>query len=69
MTEFLMKIILRVFSILGSIILLKIALEGIITYDALWIRIIYVAIIILGIPLIFLLTNVIANLIKYGNKK
>lgn len=68
MTEFLIKAILRVISILISIGLLKISLGELLSNDQIWVRIIYLVIALIGIPLIFILTNVVANLIKYSNK-
>jgi len=68
MTKFLQKTILRVVSILGSLLLLKIAMDEIIVHDEIVIRILYATFIVLGIPLFFLIINVFANRIKYGNK-
>ena len=68
MAKFVAKALLRTGSIFFSILLLKLAVDGFLGNEDLWVKIIYLAIVLLGIPLIFILTNVLANLIGYGNK-
>ena len=69
MVKFAVRALLRAGSVFISIILLKIALDGFIASEEAWVRIIYLAIVLLGIPLIFILTNVVANLIVDRNKR
>ena len=68
MTKFVMKALIRAGSIFVSILLLKIALDGLFANEEFWVRLIYLAIVFLGIPLIFVLSNVVANLIDDSNK-
>ena len=63
MMKFVFKAMIRAGSVFCSIVLLKIALDGFKAHDDIVSKIIYIAIVILGVPLIFVLTNVVANLI------
>jgi hypothetical protein len=68
MTGLIIKTILRVSSILSSIVLLKVSIHVIVASTEPWIRIIYFTVTLLGIPLIFIITNIVANQIKFGNR-
>lgn len=69
MTILMIKTLLRAGSVFASIFILKFSLDGFKAYEEIWIKIIFVLLVILGIPLIFILTNIIANLIVFRNKK
>jgi hypothetical protein len=69
MTKFVVKALLRAGSIFFPILLLKLALDSYPTDASVAVKFVYGLVVCFGIPLIFFLINVIANLISYDNKR